>query len=439
MRRSVTAALVALFGLLAVSSPALARLGFPDPATERAAVIEDVYYQIMLAGIIVFVVVFALLAFILLRYREKGGKGRATYEKERDNIKAEAAWTIIPLIIVMWVGVISYQALEELETLDGSTPEADLVIDIIASQYTWTAQYADSGVRVFANANSDLSKIDDFVIPADTSILFRVTATDVIHSFNVVDLGQTLDAVPGQINELFVRHGFPEGQYFTQCKEDCLTPGHSWMRAQVTAVPMQDYLAWTEETLAGAAAGLQQNAPVFFEQDGLRALKGTQLARGASIIVQVGNNQSAPHTFTFGEESMEILPGQLGVFEYAPDAVGQVTLSVDTGESLVFDVVEPTVIDVELGAFVISPDSLDMEAGGLYVLAVENTHNTAHNLYIGMSGGDGVTDAIWNTPTVGPGESVGLLVQPREASSLEMWCQIPGHYAAGMYGDIVIV
>ncbi len=426
-----------LLALLAAAVPASARFGFPEPITERARLIEDIYVQITVAGIIVFVFVFALLAFILVRYRE-GGKGRATYEKERDNLKAEMVWTVVPLIIMMWIGVISYQGLVTLDDIDGTFDESEaLVIDITASQYAWQATYHDSGASVLAVANFDFDKIKPFYVPADTPLLFRITAVDVIHSFNVPALAHTIDAVPGQINDFIVREGLPEGNYFTQCREDCLTPGHSYMQAQLISVPEAEYQQWTEETLAGAAAGLEQVLPIQWDGSSFSAIKGVQAAKGATLFLEVLNDSPSAIDVTFQGETLTVPAGALNTFETMVEETGPMVVS-GGGQEFTINAVEATVIDVDLGAFIIEPGTLELQAGTLYILNVANVHNAVHNLYIGMNGADGNTDAIWNTGDLANGQSQSILVEATEAGTLDMWCAVPGHYSAGMFGTVTV-
>lgn len=434
-RGSILAALLVLLGTAGTAS---ARFLFPEPTNERAQIIENIYFQITLAGVIVFLFVFALLAFILIRYRD-GGKGRATYEMERENLKAEMLWTIIPLIVVMWVGVISYQGLTELDNLDDSFDmDNALVIDITASQYAWEASYVDSGARVLAVADPDLMNIDPFYVPSDTPLLFRITAVDVIHSFNVPALGTTIDAVPGQINDLYVHDGLPASDlpYFTQCRENCLTPGHSYMQARIHSVSQAEYDQWTEDVLSGAG-GPQQVVPVQYDGSSLTPLGTDQLARGATAHIQVLNEGDSAVDFTFNGETLTA-PGQgLATFTYPVVETGTLTLE-GGGASVDLQAVEAERVNVDLGAFIIDPETIQLEAGTLYMLNVENVHNAVHNLYIGMNGADGKTDAIWHTANLANGQSEVLVIAPQEAASLDMWCAVPGHYAAGMYGTVTV-
>src|SRR5690242_18653053 len=113
--RKALLAIAALVVLSAAAMPVAARFGMPEPLTERGQTVEDIYTKIVLVGIVVFTLVFALLVWVLWRYREGTGKGRSTHEKHRGSLKAEMVWTFIPLIIMLWIGFIAYQGLVQLD------------------------------------------------------------------------------------------------------------------------------------------------------------------------------------------------------------------------------------------------------------------------------------------------------------------------------------
>lgn len=468
--------------LVTLATPVLARGFLPDPLTDRGAIIEDIYFQIFVVGLIVFLFVFALLAFVLLRYREGSGKGRATYEKERDNLKAEATWTIIPLLIVLWVGVISYQALVDLDGIEtggfdeaqyspytANLPmsfsdfqddaeaegrEAYVRVWITGHQWFWAADYGGGvDVDAFTGVSGSLTDTEPFVVPADTPIQFIVTSSDVIHSFNVPALYQTLDTrmgidtpdeglnltvAPGELNTLEVRSGLPEREYFTQCKEICGTPGHSYMRAIIKAVPVEQFEQWIADQKAGAGAGLTQHVPVTASGGSLSTEVSTSLAQGAAIRFQIANDESSSLDFTFADETVTVPAGSVDFLQLTAGEVGTVPLEASNGASLAFEVKQPRTIDVGLGAFVIEPEDLQVEAGEVYIFETENVHTISHNIYIDVSGGDGVTQARWHSDTLGAGENGSFIVAPKEPGTMETWCAVPSHYNAGMHGTMTI-
>src|SRR3546814_16672314 len=71
------------------------------------------------------------------------------------------------------------------------------------------------------------------VLPVDTNIRLLITASDVLHSWAVPSFGVKLDAVPGRLNETWVRIA-KEGVYYGQCSELCGVR-HAYMPTEVHA------------------------------------------------------------------------------------------------------------------------------------------------------------------------------------------------------------
>ena len=86
-----------------------------------------------------------------------------------------------------------------------------------------------------------------------------------------------------------------------------------------------------------------------------------------------------------------------------------------------------TVLDVELGALTITPDQLTATPGHIQ-LRVTNVDAQAHNLSI----------AGQKTKDLQQGESEVLDLGVLGAGSYEMLCEIAGHAAGGMTGELTI-
>jgi cytochrome c oxidase subunit II len=78
--------------------------------------------------------------------------------------------------------------------------------------------------------------------------VLEVTASDVIHSWWIPDLGGKVDGVPGLVNETWFKiPAGKEGVYEGQCAELC-GAGHADMRAQVRAVTPDEFEDWARQT-----------------------------------------------------------------------------------------------------------------------------------------------------------------------------------------------
>jgi cytochrome c oxidase subunit 2 len=83
------------------------------------------------------------------------------------------------------------------------------------------------------------------VLPVDTDVRLLSTANDVIHAWAVPAFGVKFDAVPGRLNESWVRIT-KEGTYYGQCSELCGSQ-HGFMPIMVKAVSKDAYRAWVEQ------------------------------------------------------------------------------------------------------------------------------------------------------------------------------------------------
>jgi cytochrome c oxidase subunit 2 len=89
-----------------------------------------------------------------------------------------------------------------------------------------------------------LSVDNPIVVPVDTTVRILVTSQDVLHSFAVPSLGIKKDAVPGRLNETWLRIA-KEGDYYGQCSELCGIK-HGFMPIHVKVVSQEEYDAWVQ-------------------------------------------------------------------------------------------------------------------------------------------------------------------------------------------------
>ncbi|MEP7245345.1 MAG: cytochrome c oxidase subunit II [Gammaproteobacteria bacterium] len=129
---------------------------------------------------------------------------------------------------------------------------SDLTLQVTAAQWWWGVRYlSDEPERIFYTAN-------EIHIPVGRPVRIELTSHDVIHSFWIPHLAGKMDVIPGQTNITWLQADEP-GIYRGQCGEYCGAQ-HAHMALYVIADTTQDYLAWTRNQLADAAA--PASAPV---------------------------------------------------------------------------------------------------------------------------------------------------------------------------------
>jgi cytochrome c oxidase subunit 2 len=243
--------------LAADGGPVDWQIGFRPAASPTA---EEIHWfnDFILLPVITVIVVFvmALLVYVMWRFSEKRNP---TPSKTTHNTAIEVLWTAVPLMMLFIIAIPSFKLLYFADRVE----EADMTLKATGLQWYWSYQYPDHGgfeFDAYMVPDEDLQEgqkrlLDTdnaVVLPVDTNIRLLITASDVLHSFALPAMGIKLDAVPGQVNETWVRIN-EEGTYYGQCSELCGT-GHSYMPIMVKAVSKAAFEDWVAEAQEEFAA-----------------------------------------------------------------------------------------------------------------------------------------------------------------------------------------
>jgi len=260
----VAAAQDGIDGLEIVGKPVDRLTGFQPAATELARDIQwlDGMVNIIMGLIVIFVV--GLLVIITLRYNSRSNPTPARFTH---NTPIEITWTIVPIVILVFIGAVSLPILFKQQEI----PEADITIKATGNQWYWSYEYVDNefGFDSFMLQRDELEDYgfsqDEYLLATDTSvvvpvgktIVMQVTASDVIHAWAIPAFGVKQDGVPGRLAELWF-NAEREGVYFGQCSELC-GKDHSYMPITVKVVSQAVYDQWLTgaiEEFAGVSQSL---------------------------------------------------------------------------------------------------------------------------------------------------------------------------------------
>lgn len=228
-------------------------LGLQTPVTtvaERANSFHNLLLVIC-AAIVLFVL--ALLLYVTWRFR---ASRNPVPSKTTHNTTIEVVWTLVPIVILIIIVVPSMRLLYYLDRAED--PEMTLIVN--GYQWHWGYEYPDQQIPEFlsymlgddelAPGQPRLLATDaPVVLPVDTDIQILVGAGDVLHAFAVPAFFVKIDAVPGRLNETWVRINEP-GVYYGQCSELCGT-NHAFMPIEVHAVTREEFDAWVMQRVAG--------------------------------------------------------------------------------------------------------------------------------------------------------------------------------------------
>ena len=247
----IGAAVAAPAGALA-GKPRPWQMGFQDAASPIMEQLDAFHNMMLVILSLVALFVLGLLVYVMFRFKAARNPNPS---KVTHNTVVEVVWTVVPVIILVLIAIPSFKLLYAQKVI----PEVEMTVKAIGVQWYWTYEYPDHGDLTFdavmvpdediQEGQLRLLETDNrLVLPVQTNIRILVTAADVIHSWAIPAFGIKMDAVPGRINETWVRIE-REGVYYGQCSELCGTY-HGFMPIAVEAVSKEAFAEWVEKAKA---------------------------------------------------------------------------------------------------------------------------------------------------------------------------------------------
>ncbi len=138
--------------------------------------------------------------------------------------KLEVAWTLAVVALLAGVAAYSTVLLYQIDALPSDPTE---YVTVIGHQWYWEFCYSnESSVGCFNStydATNNTVSGGELWAPPGAVVQINVTGADVIHSFNIPQLGVRIDAIPGRTNQFAfsVPNAAPGTQYLIQCTEFC--------------------------------------------------------------------------------------------------------------------------------------------------------------------------------------------------------------------------
>ena len=247
-------------GLEVIGQPIPGGIGFQPAATELMRDIRWLDGMLNIIITVITLVVTALIIYCIVRYNRKSNPTPGTFTH---NSPIEVAWTVIPIVVLVFIGAFSLPILFKQQEI----PKADITIKVTGYQWYWGYEYVDHefGFDSFMLAKDELADAGyapeqyllatdtAVVVPVGKTVVMNVTGADVIHSWTIPAFGVKQDAVPGRIAQLWFA-AEKEGIYFGQCSELC-GKDHAYMPITVKVVSEAAYEQWLNgaiEEYAGA-------------------------------------------------------------------------------------------------------------------------------------------------------------------------------------------
>lgn len=219
------------------------------------------FHDIILLPIItaISLLVLGLLLWVIFRYNRRANP---TPAKWSHNTLIEVIWTLVPVLILMFIAIFSFGLLFKYHNM----PKPDLTVKVVGYQWNWGYEYPDQQIPEFISnmlpedevakrgLPRDLFRLastEPMVVPVNKVVRVQVTGADVIHAFALPAFGLKTDAIPGRLNETWFK-AEKVGTYYGQCSELCGVD-HAFMPIEIKVVTQPEFDAWVASKAPAAA------------------------------------------------------------------------------------------------------------------------------------------------------------------------------------------
>jgi cytochrome c oxidase subunit 2 len=206
-----------------------------SPASTPAKSIADLSVFVLVITGIIFLVVFALLFYSVVRFRARAVNSGREPAQVYGSMQIELAWTIIPILIVFVLFLATARVIHAVQ--DAPEPSGALDVIAIGHQYWWEFRYPKLGI---VTANELHIPVSNSSYPTPTFL--RLLSADTDHSFWVPELAGKTDLIPNHPNRMWME---PQrtGVFLGQCAQYCGTQ-HAKMLLRVSVDGPEDFATW---------------------------------------------------------------------------------------------------------------------------------------------------------------------------------------------------
>jgi len=227
------------------ADPPLSPTNIFAPASTPADTISRLSYLVLTVTGAIFLTVFCLLLWALVKFREKPGSGPGEPAQVYGSKQVELAWTVIPVLIVVVLLLATVRAIGSIQ--NATPPPGAVEVSVIGHQYWWEYHYARSNV---VTANELHVPVSDPAHPTPTFL--RLLSADTDHSFWVPRLAGKTDLIPNHPNSMWI-DPHETGLYLGQCSQYCGVQ-HAKMLLRVYVQTREQFDHWLEQQSRPAVA-----------------------------------------------------------------------------------------------------------------------------------------------------------------------------------------
>ena len=219
-----------------------------SPVSTPAYTIQELAVMVLIMSAGVFLLVAGGLTYSVIRFRARRGDERGEPAQIYGSGPVEAAWTVVPFIIVIVLSLATARTIYNIQA--APKPANALDVTVIGRQWWWEVRYPKLGIVTANEIHLPMSDSTSDSTRRRRTFL-RLESADVVHSFWVPRLGGKMDLIPGDVNDMWVEP-FQPGVYLGQCAEYCGTQ-HAGMFLRVVVETPEEFERWVKAQQQPAA------------------------------------------------------------------------------------------------------------------------------------------------------------------------------------------
>ena len=228
---------------------------FDPHSTPAESIYRLSHFVLSITGLI-FVVVFSLLGYAVVKYRKRPGDDDREPTQVYGSTQIELAWTVIPILIVVVLFLATARVIHSVQ--DAPKPPTALEITAIGHQFWWEFRYPQLGV---VTANELHIPVSEPASPRPAFLTLLSADTD--HCFWVPQLAGKTDLIPNRVNHMWM-DPYQTGIFLGQCAQYCGTQ-HAKMLLRVYVDTPDEFDEWVraQQQPAVQDAGVSSGGRVF--------------------------------------------------------------------------------------------------------------------------------------------------------------------------------
>ncbi len=194
-------------------------------------------------GLMLVVVIPVILMAIVFAWKYRASNTNAKYSPNWSHSnKVEAVVWIVPILIILFLGVLTWKSTHALEPAKPIASDVKPVqIDVIALDWKWLFIYPEQGIAT----------VNQIAFPVNTPVSFRITSNSVMNSFFIPTLGSQIYAMAGMQTKLHLIANQPG--IFDGISSNFSGRGFSGMKFKAIATKDNaDFQQWVDKVKASS-------------------------------------------------------------------------------------------------------------------------------------------------------------------------------------------